>query len=57
MVVAFLCQFMDRWREKRRAIDQLEKVGVIPWGGLSITLGLLGGCCLMFSLPVVLGNL
>ena len=54
---AVLCQLFDRLRESRRAIESLERVGVVPWAGLSIMLGLLGGILLLFSLPVVLSNL
>lgn len=57
VIAAVLFQLMDRLRERRRSVERLERVGLVPWSGLSIMVGLLGGCILMFSLPVVLANL
>ncbi len=56
-VLAGVCLLMDRLREKRRSVDQLERVGFVPWTGLFLGLAIIGGGCLAISLPVVLGNL
>ncbi len=56
VMLSVICQLFAHSREKNRRVDQLEKVGVMPWTGLSLTLGLLGGICLLFSLPVVIGS-
>lgn len=56
-VLAGFCLLMDRLREKRRSVDQLERVGFVPWTGLFLGLAIIGGGCLAMSLPVVLGNL
>ena len=56
-VSAAVCLLMDKRRQKRRKVDQLERVGFVPWTGLFLGLMIIGGGCLAISLPVVLGNL
>jgi len=57
VIVAVLAQLIDRFRQNGRSVESMDKITLVPWTNLSIVLGLLGGCLLMFSLPAVLGNL
>ena len=56
-VLAAVCLLLERWREKRRSVEQLERVGFMPWTNLFVAFAIMGGGCLAMSLPVVLGNL
>lgn len=57
MVLAGVCSFMDRRRNKTRSVERLEKVGWVPWTSLFVGFMIIGGGCLAMSLPVVIGNL
>ncbi|WP_390585025.1 hypothetical protein [Erythrobacter sp. MTPC3] len=56
-VMAALCAVMERVRNRRRNVAQLERVGFMPWTGLFLACAVIGGGLLAMSLPVVLGNL
>lgn len=56
-VFAAFCLVMERLRNARRSVEQLEKVGWVPWTPLFVGAAILGGGILATSLPVVLGNL
>ena len=56
-VFAGFCLIMERIRNARRSLETLEKVGWVPWTPLFVGAAIMGGGCLAFSLPVVLGNL
>jgi len=46
---------MERRRARGRDLARLERVGWVPWTGLFILAAILGGGCLVISLPVMLG--
>lgn len=56
-VLAVFCLLMEKWRNRRRSLEQLERVGWVPWTTLFVFFAIIGGGCLAMSLPVVLGNL
>ena len=56
-VLAGVFLVMERIRNARRSVEQLEKVGWVPWTPLFVGAAIMGAGCLAFSLPVVLGNL
>ena len=56
-VFAAICLIMERVRNSRRSVEQLEKVGWVPWTPLFLASAVIGGGCLAVSMPVVLGNL
>lgn len=54
---ALLCLAMDQWRNRRRSVERLERVGWVPWTSLFLASAVIGGGLLALSLPVVLGRL
>ena len=54
---AGVCLVMERIRTNRRSVENLERVGWVPWTNLFIAAAIIGGGLLATSLPVVLGNL
>ncbi|WP_369410178.1 hypothetical protein [Erythrobacter crassostreae] len=56
-VLAAFCSVMERLRNRKRDVSQLERVGFMPWTTLFVLCAIIGGGCLAMSLPVVLGSL
>jgi len=56
-VFAAVCLVMERMRSSRRSVENLERVGWVPWTNLFVASAIIGGGLLATSLPVVLGNL
>lgn len=56
-VLAAICALMERYRNKRRDVARLERVGFMPWTTLFVLCAIIGGGMLAMSLPVVLGKL
>ncbi len=56
-VVAGFAAVMERLRARRRDLGRLEQVGWVPWTGLFMAAAMIGGGCLVMSLPVVLGRI
>ncbi len=56
MVFAGFASWMDRRRSKERPIDQLERVGWVPWTSLFVLSAIMGMGLLTLSLPVLLNG-
>ena len=56
-LIAGFALLMEQLRVKRRKVERLERVGWVPWTGVFLSTFVIGGGCLVMSLPIVLLNL
>jgi len=57
VLFAGFASLMERRRNRARDIDQLERVGWMPWTSVFVISAIIGMGLLAMSVPVVLGRL
>lgn len=54
LALAGLAMLGDRRRARRQRIDQLDRVGWVPWTGIFLACAIIGGGLIALSLPQAL---